>query len=93
VPDLARALLDLSRRELAGILHVAGPVPLDRYGLAVAIASAAGEDAGALRAGLASELAPERPRRIVLDSSRAAELGIRLRAPADVLRNVATEAS
>jgi len=92
VPDLARALLDLSRRDLAGVLHLAGPVPLDRYGLAQAIAHAAGADPGAIRFGLASELAPERPRFVVLDSGRAAELGIRLRAPADLLRRVVTEA-
>jgi len=59
--------------------------------LVLAMARASGADPSEIRSGLASELAPERTRRIVLDSGRAAELGIRLRAPADVLRRVATE--
>ena len=85
VPDLARALLELSRREQAGVLHLAGPAPLDRYALARAIVRAAGGDPDAIRSGLASELAPERPRYVVLDSSLAAELGIVLRTPDELL--------
>jgi dTDP-4-dehydrorhamnose reductase len=86
VPDLARALVEFARADLTGILHLAGPEPLDRFSLARAVVTHAGGDAGALCSGLASELAPERPRHVVLDSGRAeALLGFRLRTPNEVL--------
>ena len=86
VPDLAGALLELARGEATGLMHLAGPEPLDRYSFARAIVENAGGDPSALRAGLAGELAPERPRTIVLDSSRAEELlGRSLRSPRQLL--------
>jgi dTDP-4-dehydrorhamnose reductase len=85
VPDLAAALLELARIEDGGILHLAGPVALDRETLARAIATVAGGDPDSIRSGLAAELAPERPRRVVLDSSLAERrYGIRLRTPSEV---------
>jgi dTDP-4-dehydrorhamnose reductase len=85
VPDLAAALLELARLEASGILHLAGPEALDRATLARAIVTVAGGDPTAVRSGLASELAPGRPRRVVLDSSLAErKYGIRLRTPSEV---------
>lgn len=93
VPDLARALLELAGRDVAGLLHLAGPAPLDRFSLARAIVSAAGEDPDSVGSGLASELAPERPRYVVLDSGRARAMGLELRAPGDVLGAAPVESS
>jgi dTDP-4-dehydrorhamnose reductase len=93
-PDLAAALIELAAGEVAGVLHVAGPEPVDRYSLACKIAVAAGLPSGAIRSGRASELAPERPRRVVLDSRRARALvRTRLRAVDEVLRSAARTGS
>jgi dTDP-4-dehydrorhamnose reductase len=69
--DLAAALLELAGMDLAGILHVAGAEPVNRYQLACAIAEAHGESAAPLRRGSLSESGLERAANCVLDSSRA----------------------
>jgi dTDP-4-dehydrorhamnose reductase len=71
VSDLAAALLELAGMEVAGILHVAGAEPLNRYQLACAIAEAHGEPSARLLRGSLSESGLERAANCVLDSSRA----------------------
>lgn len=71
VSDLAAALLELAEMDLAGILHVAGAEPVNRYQLACMIAAAHGEPADRLRGGSLTESGLERAANCVLDSSRA----------------------
>lgn len=72
VDDVALAVVQLCDTDVAGSLHVAGPEPWSRYDFARAVCRAYGVPESSLRAGLAAELAPNRPRHVVLDSSRAA---------------------
>jgi dTDP-4-dehydrorhamnose reductase len=74
VSDLAAALLELAGTDLAGILHVAGAEPVNRYELACMIAAAHGESAARLCPGSLSESGLERAANCVLDSSRARRL-------------------
>ena len=69
--DLAVALLELVEMELAGVLHVAGAEPVNRYELACVIAAAHGLPTGRLRRGSLAESGLERAANCVLDSSRA----------------------
>jgi dTDP-4-dehydrorhamnose reductase len=71
VSDLAAALLELTGLEVAGILHVAGAEPVNRYGLACMIAAAHGLPSEHLRRGSVAESSIERAAHCVLDSSRA----------------------
>jgi dTDP-4-dehydrorhamnose reductase len=84
--DVAAALLELLESELAGPLHLGGPVSVSRYELARMLVSASGRDPAALVAGSAAGLEPPRPRDCSLDSSRARSLLVtRLRSPEEVL--------
>lgn len=74
VGDLALALLELARRDEAGLLHLAGPAPLSRYELACLIATAHGLSPERLRRGRLAGSGLERPANCVLDSSRARSL-------------------
>ena len=71
VTDLAAALLELVGMEMAGVLHVAGAEPVNRYELACWIAAAHGLPTGRLRRGSLRESGLERAANCVLDSSRA----------------------
>jgi dTDP-4-dehydrorhamnose reductase len=70
VDDLAAALVELSHRRESGILHVAGPEAVSRWGLARAIAAAHGLPPERLRRGRLAGSGLERPAYCVLDSSR-----------------------
>ena len=76
VADAALALIELAGREEAGVLHVAGPDRVSRLELGLAVLAAMGLDESlareSVRAARRSELAPERPRDVSLDSRRAA---------------------
>lgn len=72
VDDVALAVVQLCATDVAGPLHVAGPEPWSRYDFARAVCRTYGLPESSVRAGLAAELAPNRPRRVVLDSTRAA---------------------
>jgi dTDP-4-dehydrorhamnose reductase len=77
VGDLARALVALAGEPtLAGPLHLGGPRPLSRAELALMIARRHGWDAGRLRFEPLGEHRPDRPAHVVLDSTRAASLGL-----------------
>jgi dTDP-4-dehydrorhamnose reductase len=83
VGDLAAALLELAALDVVGVLHVAGADAVDRLEFAQLVAAHHGRDPGALRGGIGG---PGRPKRIVLDSSRArALLRTRLRGVREVL--------
>jgi dTDP-4-dehydrorhamnose reductase len=83
VADLADALLELAGGSLAGVLHVAGADAVTRYELARLIAARQGRDPGVLRAGVGG---PDRPKRLVLDCTRASALvRTRLRGAREVL--------
>jgi dTDP-4-dehydrorhamnose reductase len=85
--DVARAVTWLAARpDVAGPLHVAGPEAMDRLAFARRVARWSGlSDAGLREAKIAaSGLA--RPANVVLDSSRAAALGIVCRPVSEVLR-------
>jgi dTDP-4-dehydrorhamnose reductase len=83
VGDLAAAVLELATMDAAGPLHVAGADVLSRLELARLVCIRHGRDPTALRGGPAG---PDRPRHIVLDSSRARSLlRARLRGAREVL--------
>ncbi|HEU4977123.1 MAG TPA: sugar nucleotide-binding protein [Baekduia sp.] len=83
VTDLAGALLELARLDVAGPLHVAGAETVDRHAFACLCARAAGVPTAGLRHGAAP---PGRPRNAALDVSRAqALLRTRLRGVHEVL--------
>lgn len=85
VDDVAEAIVELfGKPEVAGPLHVAGPDALSRADLARATAAFLGLEAGAVRTSPGAS--PDRPGRVVLDSSRAAGLGIQCRPLAVALR-------
>lgn len=73
--NLAGALLELAEKDVAGILHVAGPQPVTRWELGAVLLEALGFDpqAAAVPA-LAADVAPHRPRDLVLDVGRAGDL-------------------
>jgi dTDP-4-dehydrorhamnose reductase len=71
VDDLAAALVELTGREEAGVLHVGGPEAVSRYELACAIARAHGLPTERLRRGRVAGSGLDRPENCVLDSTRA----------------------
>lgn len=74
VTSLAEACLELvHRRDIAGLLHVAGPERVDRLAFAQALAPLAGADPDSLQGGTGAGV-PGRPADVSLDSSRAAAL-------------------
>lgn len=78
--DVAAAVLDLVRRtDVTGILHIAGPEAVSRADFARATARWLGLDPGRLRTSTIAESGLSRPARVVLDTSKAASLGIRCR--------------
>jgi len=89
VDDVAAGVVALCRdRALAGVrgpLHLAGADALSRFELAQAIANWLGVDGAALRAGTHADFGLVRPGHLVLDSSRAALLGLRCRGVSAVL--------
>ena len=74
VSDLAVALLELLETDAAGLLHLAGGEPMNRYELACEIAAAHGLPTERLRRGRLAESGLSRAANCVLDSSRAAGL-------------------
>jgi dTDP-4-dehydrorhamnose reductase len=84
VADLASALLELAdRREVTGILHVAGPEPLSRHELARLLAP------DLEHRGAPSPADPRRARNVALDSSRAyAQLRTRVRGVGESLHSL-----
>lgn len=71
---------------ITGPLHVAGPEPLSRAEFAMAIARWLGMNPALVPTASLAEMAVDRPARLVLDSSRAAALGLRCRSVAEALR-------
>jgi dTDP-4-dehydrorhamnose reductase len=83
VGDLAVAVLELAERDAAGPLHVAGADVVSRLDFARLVCARHGRDPAVLRGAPAG---PDRPRHLVLDSSRArALLRVRLRGAREVL--------
>ena len=86
VGDLARALLELARSDLPGILHAAGADAVDRYEFACLAVTARGGDLDGLESALAAEHPTPRPLDCRLDSSRArARVAVPLRGVREVL--------
>jgi dTDP-4-dehydrorhamnose reductase len=83
VDDVAAAVVALcGDRELIGVsgpLHLAGADAVSRFDFAQAIAQWLGADGGALRPGTQANLGLVRPGHLILDSSRAASLGLHCR--------------
>lgn len=86
--DLAGVVAELARRpEITGPLHVAGPSALSRAQFAILIARWLGLNPNLIATGPRTGAAVNRPGIVILDSSRAASLGLRLiRSPEDVLK-------
>ncbi|MFT3852916.1 MAG: sugar nucleotide-binding protein [Ilumatobacteraceae bacterium] len=83
--DIAEAICLLARRtDVRGPLHVAAPEPIGRAGLAQAMADWLHLGDGAVRTG--AGVPHDRPGRLILDSSRAAALGITCRTISAALR-------
>ena len=86
--DVADACGALASMPLVtGPLHVAGPDALDRMQFATAIAQWLGMNPARLRPSTIAESGLLRPARVVLDSSKAASLGIHTRSVRDTLRS------
>ncbi len=78
--DLAAAIAELAGRDdVTGPLNVAGPDAISRAEFARATARWMGLDPNRLRTGTIAEAGLVRPGRIVLDTTKAASLGIRCR--------------
>jgi dTDP-4-dehydrorhamnose reductase len=87
VGDLADALLELARLQLAGPLHVAGPDAVSRHGFAQLVAAANGHDPALVRGTRSEPLAEPRPLDCRLDCGRArAALRTRIRGVQEVLQ-------
>jgi dTDP-4-dehydrorhamnose reductase len=85
--DVARAIVTLAeRRDVAGVLHVAGPRPMSRAELAEATATWLGLAPARIATSTIAESGQVRPGHVVLDSSHAAALGITCRDPLDAMR-------
>lgn len=85
--DVAAAVAALAARlDISGPLHLAGPRPMSRAELAELNARWMGLAAGRLRTSTIAESGTVRPGHVVLDSSRAATLGLRCRDPYEALR-------
>lgn len=75
--DVASAVARLAAMpEVTGPLHVAGPRAITRADFVALVARRLGRDPSALVTGPLGEAAASRPANVVLDSSRAASLGI-----------------
>jgi dTDP-4-dehydrorhamnose reductase len=86
VEDVAAAICSLApQRDVTGPLHIAGPQPVSRAGLAQAVAGWLHLADGSVRTGRLSDGGAPRPGRVVLDSSRAAAMGIHCRSLAEAL--------
>jgi dTDP-4-dehydrorhamnose reductase len=84
--DLALIVADLARRpEITGPLHVAGPSALSRADFAVLIARWLGANPNLIATGPRTGAAVNRPGVVILDSAKAASLGLHARAPEEVL--------
>lgn len=84
--DVAQAIVALAQRpDVTGPLHVAGPDAVSRAELAVAFARQQRLDPALLRTGTLAASGLQRPATLVLDSSRAASLGITCRPLAEAL--------
>ena len=82
VDDLAGALVRVAReRDIDGVLHLAGPRQLSRSELADISCERFGWDASRLKTTTLAASGLVRPGRVVLESSRAGELGIVLDGP------------
>jgi dTDP-4-dehydrorhamnose reductase len=78
--DVASAVIALAERsDVHGPLHIAGPQAVSRADLAAAFANQMGGDPSQLRTCTVAESGQERAADVVLDSTRAAALGIECR--------------
>lgn len=84
--DIAHAVgVVAARREVRGVLHVAGPEALSRLDYAQTLAAHAGFPNSQLPSSTVFESGQVRPRNVVLDSSLASTLGIRSRSVMEAL--------
>jgi dTDP-4-dehydrorhamnose reductase len=74
VEDLAAAVLELARTPYVGLLNVAGPQAVSRVEFGQLVAAHYGLDPAGLKVSTIAESGLVRPDRIVLDSSRSADL-------------------
>lgn len=80
--DLAAALIRLTEPGApTGVLHLAGPVAVNRADLAVALARRHGWDESRLRFATIADAGLSRPARVVIDSSLAASYGLAVGGP------------
>ena len=89
--DLAAATVELIEREFRGLIHVAGPVVLDRHAFTLQVCAAFGLDAGLVQ-GITTESMNQPARRplnagLVIDRARAL-LRTPLRAPREALADM-----
>lgn len=76
VDDMAAAVVALAGMDVSGPLHVAGPEPVSRLDFALAVCRAHGLPETAVRGSTLALAGLSRPGNLVLDSSRAAALGV-----------------
>jgi dTDP-4-dehydrorhamnose reductase len=87
VDDVAAAVAQLAAMpDVSGVLHVAGPEPISRADFALQTARWMGRNAATLRTGTIADSGLVRPANVVLDSTKAAAIGIRCRSVSDAYR-------
>lgn len=80
--DVATAIVQLAdRADVSGVLHVAGPRPISRAELAAMFAERMGASAAQIPTCTSTDDGRGRPKRVVLDVTLAASLGINCRPP------------
>ena len=86
--DLAAAVAELAdRRDITGPLHVAGPDALSRADIAARLARWMGHDPSGLPSTSLAASGLVRPGHVVLDCSRAVDLGLACRSMDETLRS------
>ena len=86
--DLAAAVAMLAERtDVIGPLHVAGPEAMSRIDIAREVATWMGYGIDSLRESAVAESGQTRPACVILDSTRAAALGVQVRPLAVALRS------
>jgi len=77
VPNLSQMLIEISTRQILGIIHLASPTKISRYDMATLVAEKLGLDSSLLKPVILEDMAnwtAKRPKDSSLDASKASQL-------------------
>ncbi len=77
VPNLSQMLIEISTRQILGIIHLASPTKISRYDMAVLVSEKLGLDSGLLKPVTLEDMTnwtAKRPKDSSLDASKASQL-------------------